>query len=286
MPVTNPQRRPQAPDIRFVLPAGASALRDIKAPPVNFGRTASDYGRWRAGFPPHFFKRLFAEGWVAPEARVLDLGTGTGTIARGLALRGCRVTGLDSEAHLLDEAARLDREAATGVAYVEGRAEATGLPNGSFDVVTAGQCWHWFERERTVAEVARVLRPGGRLVIAHFDWLPQRGNVVAMTERLVETHNPDWHLGNASGIYPPWLDDVAEGGFEALETFSFDVTVAYTHEAWRGRIRASAGIGASLPPEAVARFDAELAAALAADWPSEPLVVPHRVWALKAERPD
>ena len=273
------------PNFRFILPAGASALRDIKAPPVNFGQTASDYGRWRAGFPPHFFKRIFAEGWVMPENRVLDLGTGTGTIARGLALRGCRVTGLDSEQHLLTEAARLDREAATGVTYVQGRAEATGLPDISFDVVTAGQCWHWFDRAMAVREVGRVLVPGGRLVIAHFDWLPMRGNVVAMTEQLVERFNPQWHLGNSSGIYPPWLNDVAEGGFEALETFSFDVDVAYSHEAWRGRIRASAGIGASLSAEAVAVFDAELASSLKANWPREPLLVPHRVWALKADWP-
>lgn len=272
------------PNVRFVLPAGASALRDIKTPPVNFGQTASDYGKWRAGFPPHFFKRLFAEGWVMPENTVLDLGTGTGTIARGLALRGCHVTGLDSEQHLLTEAARLDREAATGVVYVQGRAEATGLSAESFDLVTAGQCWHWFDRPATVAEVARVLVPGGRLVIAHFDWLPMRDNVVAMTERLVESYNPDWHLGNTSGIYPPWLNDVAEGGFDALETFSFDVQVAYTHEAWRGRIRASAGIGASLSAETVALFDAHLEDELKRHWPSEPLLVPHRVWALKAER--
>ena len=273
------------PNVRFVLPAGASALRDLKVPPVNFGQTASDYGRWRAGFPAHFFKRLFAEGWVMPENRVLDLGTGTGTIARGLALRGCRVTGIDSEQHLLTEAARLDREAATGVTYVQGRAEATGLPEASFDLVTAGQCWHWFDRAATVAEVARVLAPSGRLVIAHFDWLPMRDNVVAMTERLVERYNPDWHLGNTSGLYPPWLTDAAEGGFEALETFSFDVQVAYTHEAWRGRIRASAGIGASLPAESVALFDAHLEDELKRHWPDEPLLVPHRVWALKAERP-
>ncbi len=270
---------------RFILPAGASALRDAKAPPVNFGQTASDYGRWRAGFPPHFFKRMFAEGWVMPDDRVLDLGTGTGAVARGLALRGCRVTGLDSEQHLLTEAARLDREAATGVTYVQGRAEDTGLPAECFDVVTAGQCWNWFDGARTVSEVARVLRPAGRLVIAHFDWLALRDNVVAATERVVEAHNPDWHLGNSSGIYPSWLTEVAEGGFEALETFSFDVDVAYSHEAWRGRIRASAGIGASLSAAAVAAFDADLAARLAADWPVEPLLVPHRVWALKAERP-
>lgn len=273
------------PNFRFVLPAGSSALRDGTAPAVDFGQVASDYGRYRAGFPQRFFKRLFADGWVMPDDRVLDLGTGTGTIARGLALRGCHATGLDSENHLLNEASRLDREAATGVTYVEGRAEATGLPAQSFDVVTAGQCWHWFDRPRTVEEVGRVLVAGGRLVIAHFDWLSLRDNVVTMTEQLIEHYNPDWHLGNTSGLYPPWLNDVAEGGFDNLETFSFDIDVAYSHEAWRGRIRASAGVGASLPPDEVARFDAELAARLARGWPMEPLLVPHRVWALKAEWP-
>ena len=268
----------------LVLPAGASALRDSTAPQVNFGATARDYGRWRAGFPQSFFKRLFSESWVNAGDSVLDLGTGTGTIARGLALRGCHATGLDSEHHLLTEAARLDREEATGVAYVEGRAEATGLPAASFDVVTAGQCWHWFDRKQTVEEVARILVPGGRIVIAHFDWLAIRGNVVATTEQMVERYNPSWHLGNASGLYPPWLADVAEGGFERLETFSFDTEVAYSHEAWRGRMRASAGVGASLPPDEVARFDAELAQELARGWPQE-LLVPHRVWALKAEWP-
>ena len=54
---------PHAEGSRFVLPAGASALRDFATPQVNFGRTASDYGRYRAGFPQSFFKRLFAEGW-------------------------------------------------------------------------------------------------------------------------------------------------------------------------------------------------------------------------------
>ena len=57
------------------------------------------------------------------------------------------------------------------------------------------------------------------------------------------------------------------------------VDVPFSHADWRGRIRASAGIRASLPPEAVERFDIELAAVLAERFPDEPLAVPHRVWA-------
>ena len=87
-------------------------------------------------------------------------------------------------------------------------------------------------------------------------------------------------------MYPLWTLDVAAAGFLGLETFSFDVEVPYRHDAWRGRIRASAGVAASLPPDAVAAFDAELADLLARDFPHEPLAVPHRVWALVARKPN
>jgi hypothetical protein len=87
-------------------------------------------------------------------------------------------------------------------------------------------------------------------------------------------------------MYPLWTLDVSEAGFTGLETFSFDVSVPYTHVAWRGRIRASAGVAASLPPDAVAAFDDELGGLLKRGFPDEPLVVPHRVWALVARAPE
>ena len=252
---------------------------------IDFGRTATDYGRHRAGFPEAFFDRLFARGDVAAGRRVLDLGTGTGTVARGLAQRGCDVTGLDPSEPLLEEARRLDRAAGVSVRYVVARAEDTGLPDAGFDAVAAGQCWHWFDRPRAAAEARRLLVPGGRLVIAHFDWLPLPGNVAAATEALILAHNPAWRGAGGTGLYPAWLTDAAVAGFRDIETFSFDLAAPYTHEAWRGRVRASAGVAASLPPDAVARFDAELAALLAADFPADPLAVPHRVWAVVAVRP-
>jgi 2-polyprenyl-3-methyl-5-hydroxy-6-metoxy-1,4-benzoquinol methylase len=71
---------------------------------IDFGRTASDYGRHRAGFPPDFFARVAPWGVGIAEQKLLDLGTGTGTLARGFAMRGCRVTGLDPSAELMVQA--------------------------------------------------------------------------------------------------------------------------------------------------------------------------------------
>ncbi|MDO8433461.1 MAG: methyltransferase domain-containing protein [Candidatus Binatus sp.] len=246
---------------------------------ADFGKTAEDYGRHRAGFPDEFFERLASMGIVRAGMRALDLGTGTGTIARGLALRGCEVTALDRSEPLMEQARELDREAGVVVNYVVAAAEETGLPAASFDVVTAGQCWHWFDRPRAAAEARRLLKPGGRLVIGHFDWIPIPGNMVDATEKLIEKHNPKWKLGGGVGIYPQWMAGLAQAGFKNLETFSFDIDAIYTHEAWRGRIRASAGVGASLTPEAVAAFDDELRAMLNDRFAEDPMRVPHRVFA-------
>ncbi|MEO5830340.1 MAG: class I SAM-dependent methyltransferase [Rhodanobacter sp.] len=252
---------------------------------IDFGRTAGDYARHRAGFPEIFFERLLADGTVHAGDAVLDLGTGTGTVARGLALRGCEVTGLDHSAALLAQAAEMDRVASVQVKQVRARVENADFEPASFDVVTAGQCWHWFERARSAALVRKWLRPGGRFVIAHFDWVPLNGNMVQDTERLILAYNAGWTMHSGSGLYPAWLKDLAEAGFGDLRTWSLDVDVSYSHADWRGRIRASAGVGASLDEARVHRFDAELASMLATRHASEPMSVPHRLWVLSATAP-
>ncbi len=252
---------------------------------VDFGRTAADYRRHRAGFPPEFFDRVLSHGIGVSGQRVLDLGTGTGTMARQFAQRGCEVVGLDIAEPLIAQARALDKEHGVTVDYRIGRAEDTGLGEGSFDVVTAGQCWHWFDRTAAAAEAMRLLVPGGAIAIAHFDWLPLPGNVVEATEALIEAFNPDWRMGGGTGLYPAWFGDLGGAGFIGLESFSFDLDVTYTRAAWLGRIRASAGVAASLPPAAVEEFSRAHRELLQSKFPDDPLMIPHRVFAVIGRAP-
>jgi len=266
---------------------------------VNFEYTAGDYAKFRAGFPDPFFDRVYADGFVKAGTSLLDLGTGTGTLARGFALRGCHVTGIDRSAQMLEQAKELGKQMGVDVEYRVATAEATGLQDSSFDIVTAGQCWHWFDRAQAAQEVKRILKPDGTIIIAHFDWLPLTGNVVELTEQLIVKHNPAWHFSGGSGMHPQWLRDLGEAAFANIRTFSFDVDVPYSPEAWRGRIRASSGVGASLSPEKVERFDSELKQLLEAQDQLSAgkarvehgrneavLLIPHRIFAVSAQKPE
>ena len=246
---------------------------------ADFGKTAADYARYRAGYPDFLFQRLMRRGLVAPGMRALDLATGTGSLGRGLAQRGLKVTGIDVSPEMLDAARALDAAQGLRLDYVVGKAEATGLPAGGFDLVTAATCWHWFDAPRTMAEVLRLLKPGGALVLCSQDWLPQGDNIVARTEAIVKRHNPAWDWDGLDGLKPGFVRDLRAGGFQSIESFSVDHEIPYSHEAWRGRMRASAGVAASLAPDQVQAFDAELGDMLARDFPAQPLQVAHCVCA-------
>jgi SAM-dependent methyltransferase len=263
--------------------AGSTVLEYGKR--IDFGKTAADYGRFRAGYPAELYGRLESFGIGTAKQRVLDLATGTGFLTREFARRQCHVVGIDLSVPLMLEARRLDHEMQVTSGYIRGRVEQLPFRDHAFDLVTAGQAWHWFERRRAAAEAYRVLRPRGALLIAHFDWVGLPGNVVEATEALIVKHNPEWKLGGGTpGIYPHWPRDVATSGFCEIETFSFDVMASYKHESWRGRMRASAGISAQLPPERVEAFDHELAELLATRFPQNPMGVHHRTFALVCRR--
>ena len=148
---------------------------------ARFGSAADDYAVHRADFPSAGIDRMVALGVGTAGQRLLDLGCGTGTLARQFAARGCSVTGADVDARMLAAGGALAESAGLEVSWRECPAEDTGLGSASFDVVTAAQCWHWFDGDAAAAEVRRLLVPGGRVAVCGFDWLPLPDTVSGVT---------------------------------------------------------------------------------------------------------
>ncbi len=256
-----------------------SGTMDHQGRQIDFGRTAVDYEAYRPGFPDDFFTRIADLGWCESGQRALDLGTGTGTVALGLARLGLDVIGLDIATELLQVASDRAEQESLSATFRKGRAEATGFEGGTFDLVTAGQCWWWFDSDAAAAEARRVLKSEGRLLISDFSYLPLPGNAAEQTENLILVHNPGWPKAGWRGVHPEQVMALDYAGFTEVESFSYVVDIDFSHEAWRGRIRTCNGVGSALDDEAVERFDADLAELLAEQFPGT-LSIPHRVFAV------
>ena len=121
----------------------------------SFDRAAGEYERGRPSWPPEVLDRFP----VPDDATVLDVGAGTGKLTRVLAARYAHVIALEplTEMRAILAAQVPSAEALPGVA------EAIPLDDAAVDAVFTGQSFHWFANDIAVAEIARVLRPGGVL---------------------------------------------------------------------------------------------------------------------------
>src|ERR1700736_6745381 len=137
---------------------------------LSFGAAASAYERGRPSYPPE------AIDWLLPRGarRVLDLGAGTGKLTTRLVERGLEVVGVDPIPDML--------EVLRGALL--GTAQEIPLEDNSVDAVLVAQAWHWVDPERAIPEVARVLRPGGRLGLVwntrdeRLGWVRELGDII------------------------------------------------------------------------------------------------------------
>lgn len=133
---------------------------------LTFGSAAEEYARWRPGYPAE------AVEWLAPPppARVADVGAGTGLLTSELVARGLSVEAVEPDPRML---AVLRRDIPAAIAH-EAASDAMPFEDGSLDAVLVAEAWHWFPVDSTIAEVRRVLKPGG--------WLGLVWNIVTPAE--------------------------------------------------------------------------------------------------------
>ena len=162
----------RGPDEGLVVdPSDPATVRSARS----FGAAASVYHQARPGYP------VEAIAWlVGDAARVLDLGAGTGKLTEALVALDRDVIAVDPVEEMLEEL----EVAVPGVPRILGTAEDIPIEDDSVDAVVAGQAWHWFQPERAVAEIARVLKPGGVLGLVwnsrdtSADWLREAGEIM------------------------------------------------------------------------------------------------------------
>jgi SAM-dependent methyltransferase len=129
-----------------------------------FSDRVADYVRARPAYPEAFYTFLRVDLELTAGKAVADVGSGTGISARPLVEQGVVVYGVEPNAPMR-EAAEAGLGAFGEFRSVDGTAEATTLAGASVDVVLAAQAFHWFDKGRARAEFARILRPGGWVVL-------------------------------------------------------------------------------------------------------------------------
>ena len=244
---------------------------------IDFGRTAADYEKHRPGFPGKMFDAWQKRNWFSAGQKVLDLGSGTGTIALNLAERGLEVVAIDRAPEMLAVAEKRAKDRDLKISFQVGVAEDTQQKDESFDLVIAGQCWWWFEAQKAIEEVKRILKPGGRLIICSFNYIPVPGSAAYACEEVILKHNPGWSSAGNNGISPEQVWQLTCNQFLKIESYSHDQNVPFTHEDWRGRLRACNGVGASLSPKEIEAVDADFQERLSKDFPGE-ISVLHRIF--------
>ena len=222
----------------------------------DWGRTSEDYAKYRDIYPEKFYRRILDRGLCVRGQKVLDLGTGTGVLPRNLYRYGACWTGTDISPEQIRQARRLSEDAGMKIDFQAVSAEEMDFPEESFDVITACQCFWYFDHERVMPELARILKQDGKLLILYMAWLPFEDEIAGKSEELVLKYSPGW-TGAGETRHPIGIPDAAYEYFELEEHEEYDVKVPFTRETWHGRMRACRSVGASLSGEELAKWEDE-----------------------------
>ena len=219
--------------------------------------------------------------------KVLDLGTGTGVLPRNMYKYGANFTGADISENQIAQARRLSEESGMDIKYIVVSAETIDFPDDTFDVVTACQCFMYFNKKIALPKIYKALKPDGHLCILFMSWLPFESEIALKSEELILRYNPDWN----GAAYNPSREqdnnilkpDWCEGMFVVENQFGYDVDLKFTRESWNGRMKACRGIGASsMSTEEIEAWEKEHLAYL--ETVPESFDIPHYVTVLNLKK--
>ncbi len=222
----------------------------------DWGRTSSDYAKYRDIYPPIFYEKIAERKLCVKGQTVLDLGTGTGVLPRNMYRFGARWYGADISENQIAQAKLLSEQGNMSIQYQTAAAEDVDFPDQFFDVITACQCFWYFDHRRIMPNLSRMLKKDGRLLLLYMAWLPFEDRIAGASEELVLKYSPNW-TGAGETKKPIQVPPCVYDRFEVVYHEEYEVDVPFTRETWNGRMKACRGVGASLTPEEVNAWEEE-----------------------------
>ena len=220
----------------------------------DWGRTSADYAKYRDIYPREFYEKIVDRGLCISGQSVLDMGTGTGVLPRNMYRYGAEWTGTDISENQIEQAKILSHD--MNIRYYAQSAEKLDFQDNSFDVITACQCFWYFDHEKIMPELYRMLKPNGTILVLYMAWLPYEDKIAGDSEKLVLKYNPAWS-GAGETVHPIWIPECYHEKFELVYHEEYSLNVRFTRESWNGRMKACRGIGASLSEDEISAWEQE-----------------------------
>ena len=222
--------------------------------PFDWGKTSEDYAKFRDIYPQEFYNKIIKRKLCVDGQIVLDIGTGTGVLPRNMYRYGAKWIGTDISEKQIEQAVILSKD--MDIDYYTMSAEDLQFPDNSFDVITACQCFWYFDHEQIMPKMYRMLKPNGRILVLYMAWLPFEDKIANASEALVLKYSPDWS-GARETVHPIVIPECYKEQFELVYHEEYPINVHFTREGWNGRMKACRGIGASLSEDEINAWEQE-----------------------------
>ena len=220
----------------------------------DWGRVSAEYAKYRDIYPQEFYRKIIDRGLCIDGQKILDIGTGTGVLPRNLYQYGGKWTGTDISKEQIQQARRLS--VGKDIKYYVSATENLNFPAESFDVITACQCFWYFDHKKVMSQFYDMLKSNGKILVLYMAWLPYEDGIAGKSEELVLKYSPGWS-GAGETMHPIKIPSCYSSEFELTYHEEYPVKVHFSRESWHGRMKACRGVGASLSKEELASWEQE-----------------------------
>jgi SAM-dependent methyltransferase len=201
-----------------------------------FSSRVENYIKYRPGYPNEVIETLRSECGLTSDSTVADVGSGTGILTEMFLRNGNSVYGVEPNRDMREAAERLLKDYPR-FHSMAARAEETTLGGASVDFVAAGQAFHWFDREKTRGEFARILKPRGWVALIWNERVTTTTPFLVAYEQLLKDYSTDYEQVDHRRIDDDVIRDFF--GSDNFKLGRFKNVQVFDYEGVKGRLLSS-----------------------------------------------